>query len=87
MGIYLSRVANRTKQVMEVLTVLGTIVLPAILISGFYGINTTDRPWADTDYATEIAAGLTVTGSVGLLVLLKQFSWFQGQMRVPMRST
>ena len=34
MDIYLSSVANRTNQVMKVLTVLGTIALPAIVISG-----------------------------------------------------
>jgi magnesium transporter len=39
MDIYLSSVANRTNQVMNVLTVLGTIALPAIVISGFFGMN------------------------------------------------
>ena len=39
MDIYLSSVANRTNQVMKVLTVLGTVALPAIVISGFYGMN------------------------------------------------
>ncbi|MEO8051707.1 MAG: magnesium/cobalt transporter CorA [Acidobacteriota bacterium] len=76
MDIYLSSVANRTNQVMKVLTVLGTIALPAIVISGFYGMNTTDLPWVDSRYATEIAAALMVITTVGLLILLKKFDWF-----------
>ena len=39
LDIYLSSVANRTNEVMKVLTVLGTIALPAIAISGIYGMN------------------------------------------------
>jgi len=76
MDIYLSSVANRTNQVMKVLTVLGTIALPAIVISGFFGMNTKNLPWVDSPHATEIAAGLMVVTTIGLLVLLKKFHWF-----------
>jgi magnesium transporter len=61
---------------MKVLTVLGTIALPAIVISGFFGMNTKDLPWIDSPHATEIAAGLMVITTVGLLILLKKFDWF-----------
>jgi len=76
MDIYLSSVANRTNQVMKVLTVLGTIALPAIVISGFYGMNIKDLPWADSPHAIEIAAGLMVVTTLGLLAVLKKFDWF-----------
>ncbi|MEO5923650.1 MAG: magnesium/cobalt transporter CorA [Bryobacteraceae bacterium] len=76
MDIYLSSVANRTNQVMKVLTVLGTIALPAVVISGFYGMNTKDLPWAETSHGTEIAAGLMLLTTAGLLLLLKKFDWF-----------
>ena len=76
MDIYLSSVANRTNQVMKVLTVLGTIALPAIVISGFYGMNTKGLPWIDSPYAAAIAAGLMVVTTIGLLVMLKKFDWF-----------
>jgi magnesium transporter len=39
LDIYLSSVANRTNEVMKVLTVLGTIAIPALAISGIYGMN------------------------------------------------
>jgi magnesium transporter len=77
MDIYLSSVANRTNQVMKVLTVLGTIALPAIVISGFYGMNTKGRlPGIDSPHGAEIATGLMVVATVGLLIMLKKFDWF-----------
>lgn len=76
MDIYLSSVANRTNQVMKVLTVLGTIALPAIVISGFFGMNTKGLPWIESPYGSEIAAGLMVVATVGLLIMLKKFDWF-----------
>ena len=76
MDIYLSSVANRTNQVMKVLTVLGTVALPAIVISGFYGMNTKGLPWIESPHATAIAAGLMVVTTVGLLAVLKKFDWF-----------
>ncbi len=76
MDIYLSSVANRTNQVMKVLTVLGTIALPAIVISGFYGMNIKGLPWVDSPHATGIAIALMVLTTVTLLVVLKIFDWF-----------
>ena len=76
MDIYLSSVANRTNQVMKVLTVLGTIALPAIVISGFYGMNTKGLPGIDSPHGTQIAAGLMGVATIGLLIMLKKFDWF-----------
>lgn len=76
MDVYLSSVANRTNQVMKVLTVLGTIALPAIVISGIYGMNTKGMPWIDSPYGSEIAIGLMAITTVALLVVLKKFDWF-----------
>jgi magnesium transporter len=76
MDIYLSSVANRTNQVMKVLTVLGTIALPAIVISGFYGMNTKGLPGIDSPHGAELAAGLMVLATVVLLIMLKKFDWF-----------
>ncbi len=75
MDIYLSSVANRTNQVMKVLTVLGTIALPAIVISGFYGMNTKGLPAADSPHGALIAAGLMVAAMVLLLMVLKKLDW------------
>src|SRR4029077_10063634 len=39
LDIYLSAVANRTNEVMKVLTIYGTVALPLIIITGFFGMN------------------------------------------------
>lgn len=75
LDIYLSSVANRTNEVMKVLTVLGTIAIPVIAISGFFGMNQDDLPWIHSAYGTEIALGLMVLATAGLLILLKKFDW------------
>jgi len=75
MDIYLSSVANRTNQVMKVLTVLGTVALPAIVISGFYGMNTKDLPGVNSPHGSQIAIGLMAAATVALLVLLKKFDY------------
>jgi magnesium transporter len=76
MDVYLSSVANRTNQVMKVLTVMGTVALPALVISGFYGMNTKGLPFADSPYAIGIVSGMMAMGTVGLLAFLKRFGWF-----------
>ncbi len=75
MDIYLSSVANRTNQVMKVLTVLGTIALPVIAISGFFGMNQDDLPWIHSPYGTETALGLMAVATAALLIILKKFDW------------
>jgi magnesium transporter len=75
MDIYLSSVANRTNQVMKVLTVLGTIALPSIVISGFFGMNTKDLPFGSSPHGTWIAVLAMICSTGVLLYLLKRFEW------------
>ncbi|MCC7498755.1 MAG: magnesium/cobalt transporter CorA [Bryobacterales bacterium] len=75
MDIYLSSVANRTNQVMKVLTVLSTIALPALVISGFYGMNVKHLPWAETPGGVLVVAGLMASSTIILLWVLRRFNW------------
>lgn len=75
LDIYLSSVANRTNQVMKVLTVLSTIALPALVISGFYGMNVKHLPWAETPGGVIVVAGLMAACTVVLLTVLRWFDW------------
>ena len=76
LDIYLSSVANRTNQVMKVLTVLGTIALPALVISGIYGMNLKGLPWADSPHGTVLVSGVMLATTVVLLLVLRLFRWF-----------
>jgi magnesium transporter len=76
LDIYLSSVANRTNQVMKVLTVLGTIALPALVISGIYGMNLKGLPWAASPHGTAIVSGMMLATTVVLLGILRLMRWF-----------
>lgn len=75
LDIYLSSVANRTNEVMKVLTVLGTIALPAIAISGIYGMNLKGLPFQDSPHGALLVGGLTVVSTVVLLLVLRRMRW------------
>jgi magnesium transporter len=76
LDIYLSSVANRTNEVMKVLTVLGTIALPAIAISGIYGMNLRGLPFQDSPYGAIYVGFLTVFSTFLLLYILRRMKWF-----------
>jgi magnesium transporter len=73
--VYLSSVANRTNQVMKLLTVLSTVALPALVISGIYGMNLRGLPFLESDHGTEIVVGMMVASTGLVLWMLKRFGW------------
>ncbi len=75
LDIYLSSVANRTNEVMKVLTVLGTIAIPALAISGIYGMNLKGLPFQNSDYGAEWVGGMTILSTALLLILLRKLKW------------
>ncbi|WP_035349504.1 magnesium transporter CorA family protein [Edaphobacter aggregans] len=75
LDIYLSSVSNRTNAVMKVLTVLGTIALPALAISGIYGMNLKGLPFEDSPHAALYVSGLIVVSTVALLLILRRMKW------------
>jgi magnesium transporter len=75
LDIYLSSVANRTNEVMKVLTVLGTIVLPVLAISGIYGMNLKGLPFEDSPHGAEWVALMTVIATALLLYALRKMKW------------
>ena len=76
LDIYLSSVANRTNEVMKVLTVLGTIALPAIAISGIYGMNLKGLPFENSEHGAWIVGAIMLACTGLLLFLLQKRRWF-----------
>jgi magnesium transporter len=76
LDIYLSSVANRTNEVMKVLTVLGTIALPAIATSGIYGMNLKGLPFEESPHGAAYVALITIAFTMALLAELKRRRWF-----------
>ena len=76
LDIYLSSVANRTNEVMKVLTIMSTIALPALAITGIYGMNLRGLPFEQSPHGAGIVALFTVASTVGLLTVLKIRKWF-----------
>jgi magnesium transporter len=76
LDVYLSSMANRTNNVMKVLTVVSTISLPAVVITGFYGMNVKGIPFSDSSLGGIIVAGLITASTLGLLVLFRKLGWF-----------
>ena len=76
LDVYLSSVANRTNQVMKVLTVLGTVALPAVVVSGIYGMNVKGLPAAESSHGLYVVMALMASITIGLLYILKRFGWF-----------
>jgi magnesium transporter len=75
LDIYLSAVANRTNEVMKVLTIWGTVALPLVIITGFFGMNLR-LPWANNPYGTDFAVALMAISTIGILVYFKTKHWF-----------
>ena len=75
LDIYLSAVANRTNEVMKVLTIWGTVALPLVIITGFFGMNL-KLPLANNDHGTAIAVALMAVSTITILVYFKKKHWF-----------
>lgn len=72
LDIYLSSVANRTNEVMRVLTVLSTIALPAIVVSGIYGMNFEGIPFMKSPHAPLVIFSVMIATTTGLLVFFRR---------------
>ncbi|MFB3916245.1 MAG: magnesium/cobalt transporter CorA [Terriglobales bacterium] len=75
LDIYLSAVANRTNEVMKVLTIYGTIALPLVIITGFFGMNL-KLPWMENPLGPLYAVGVMALSAVIVLFYFHAKRWF-----------
>ena len=75
MEAYLSVIANRTNEIMRVLTVLSTIMLPLTLIAGIYGMNFEHMPELHWLHGYPFALGLMAATALVMLVFFWKKGW------------
>ncbi len=75
LDIYLSAVANRTNEVMKVLTIYGTVALPLVIITGFFGMNL-KLPWMESPYGAMYAGGIMALSVAVVLLYFHVRRWF-----------
>jgi magnesium transporter len=75
LDIYLSAVANRTNDVMKILTIWGTIALPFLIITGIYGMNV-DLPFQQNRYVLLIIGAAISGPALGIFLFFRRKHWF-----------
>ncbi|MFA6089117.1 MAG: magnesium/cobalt transporter CorA [Candidatus Woesearchaeota archaeon] len=74
--VYMSSVTNNTNQVMKVLSVLTTIMLPLSVITGLYGTNFTFLPGAHSEYGFWAMSAIMLVTVVVMLIFFRRKGWF-----------
>jgi magnesium transporter len=75
LNIYHSNVANRTNEVMKVLTIFASIFIPLTFIAGVYGTNFDYLPELHFKYAYFIMLGVMTAVAVGMLYFFRKKKW------------
>ena len=74
--VYLTATANRTNEIVKVMTIYATIVLPMVVITGYFGMNFQHLPFQDWPYGVHIVNVLMIGLTAGLLVYFRRRRWF-----------
>lgn len=72
--VYLTVVANRTNEIMRILTVFSITLMSASLIAGLYGMNVA-LPGAESKAAFYVILGSMVGATIGLLIAFRKRRW------------
>ena len=75
LDIYLSAVAHRTNEVMKILTIYGTVALPFLVFTGFYGMNI-PLPFQESQLAPLLLVLVMVVSALGIYAYFRRKRWF-----------
>ena len=75
MDAYLGMQSHKLNEVMRILTVFSTVMLPLTFITGLYGMNFEFMPYLHFEYGFELAIGVMVAVAVSMLVFFKRRRW------------
>jgi len=84
MSTYLSAVANRTNEVMKVLTIMATIFIPLTFLAGLYGMNFQYMPELHWRWAYPALLVVMAAVAVGMLFYFQRIGWL-GRRRSRLR--
>jgi magnesium transporter len=76
MQTHLSATSNRLNEVMKVLTMISTVVLPMTLVAGVYGMNFDHMPELHEVWGYPVALGLMAVTGIGSFALFRWKGWF-----------
>ena len=74
LDIYLSAVANRTNEVMKILTLWGTIAMPLLVLTSFYGMNIR-LPFEKDPYALIPIGLVMVASTIIVFIYIRRKHW------------
>jgi magnesium transporter len=72
---YLSQVSNRMGRVTQGLTIVATLSVPFVVVSGIYGMNFQRIPLANHPWGWEIMVAVQLGLGIGLVALLRLRKW------------
>ncbi len=75
LDIYLSSEANRTNEVMKVLTVYATIFMPLTFIVGLYGMNFKNMPELGLEWGYPAVLAVMALLALGMMIYFRKKGW------------
>ena len=78
LDIYLSSVANCTTEATKTLTLLGTVALPALVITSLFGMNIEYPAWTKSPFVFPALLVLAVASTLFLLWYLRRGDYLPG---------
>jgi magnesium transporter len=78
LNTYLSAIANRTNEIMKVLTILSSIFIPLTFLVGVYGMNFTHMPEIEMEYAYPVLVLVMIVISIAQVIYFKRKGWIGG---------
>jgi len=73
--LYLSSLSHRMNEVMQVLTIIGSIFIPITFIAGVYGMNFAVMPELQWEYGYMAIWGVMLSTALGLVLFFKRKKW------------
>lgn len=78
-NIYLSSVANRSNEVMKVLTIMASIFIPLTFMAGIYGMNFENMPELKMKWAYPTLWFVMSTTAIGMVIYFWRKGWIGGK--------